>query len=877
MEGALSIYRKQGIKTRNLTQWKYKMASWEKGEEQRFMYPDYSDSHWEDVVVPKLFKGCESGDTVWYRTEFSNPPLEFGKRLLLRFEGVFLEAFVWVNGEFLGSHDGYFSPFTFDITNYVVQGKNIVVLCARSEAERDLNAKRHPLGVFGDWDYKPYSSGAYPGLPQKYEWYTPLGLWRNIYLEEVGEIVFGYVHTTPVFRGDDVEVEVDIELLNLSSKDQEVDVTYRIVPHNFIQDMSAEGMLKCEVPAFASVHKNVRVPIKEPKLWWHWPFGDPNLYRLDLSVQGRQAVFASIRETFGLRKIEVEMGKGRWEFRLNGRRAFPKGSCYISDFMPDRPDEDFWTRDLNMARRGNIDLLRVYAHIEGDDFYRLADEMGMLIICDFPLIGGYETDLPEPRRRAFGDRVQRQLEEMVHLLYNHPSIIMWTVHSSPPWCDTGPTSVAGDGNRSLDVEGKRFIEGLDPTRPVMAASGEFDDRIDLGWKSGSWADLRNVQSAFPMEFGAQSLPNRDSPFWDDVETGWPVRPDDPSWLYAGYQPRNWIHRGVGPPQKFASLNDYIRRSQEYQGFLCWYAVEQLRIKKFRPTGGMVHYMLFDCHPAISHSVVDYYRRAKGGYYALRRAYNPTHVCIDPGGEFKVVDRRIHYEPGGSISFDLYITNDLPDVGGEATLHWSIRRERSDRRVRRPLVRSLRKSLQRFSLRGSIQVPIPAFDEPSRRVHTIQSKIPRNIEGRFVLKTTLSKDKKVIDSNEVIFSIAKVGTGEAETSVYLAGSLKNVEGGFAFAFRNTSGDFAIKRFLYFKVDGRAVDLDDVDVIQNGVTRPLRELNGSVPIALPRGENVDFIARSEPLGPGYHSLAFGLSLSHSGRVEFEVGDMLSTTDG
>ena len=168
---------------------------------------------------------------------------------------------------------------------------------------------------------------------------------------------------------------------------------------------------------------------------------------------------------------------------------------------------------------------------------------------------------------------------MVAMLQNHPSIVAWVAHDDPPWLasnfDLGDVHAVRQ-NHSVDQDLKAGFERMDPSRPALAASGDIDLHLTAGWSQGSWVDIAHVEPMMVSAFGAQSLPNADSPVWQQIGKHWPVADDEPAWRYAGFQPVNWAERGAGLPSAHQQLEHYIEASQSYQARLIRYAAEHLR-------------------------------------------------------------------------------------------------------------------------------------------------------------------------------------------------------------------------------------------------------------------------------------------------------------
>lgn len=722
--------------------WKMCYASLEEGKKRGYQKLDFDDSEWESAQVPKLYRATFENDTIWYRTSLRTWSVKKNRKLFLRFEGSFLITDVWLNGKYLGGHYGYFAPFGFDVTDLARdKGENVLAVCVQSPPESDLRKKKHVMGVFNGWDCKPYPDIG--TLPKEFEWYVPLGIWRKVIVGESGSLIIEHIKTSSKLVSDkEAAVEFGVRLRNLTVKRLKAKVQVDIAPQNFrSRKASIQTTSKAEIPPNRAVDIKPKLVIKNPALWWCWTHGKPNLYLATIKIEHDGVLSAESKVAFGIREVKANMSSGKWEWFLNGRRIFPKGTNYISNFMLDRSNVQLYAKDLNLLKNANMDFVRVHAHIDKEEFYAEADKKGMLVMCDFTLNGCYVYEAPQEDVKFFEEAVRSQIPEMVNFLYNHPSIVIWNVHNEPPWL---PLMMLGMGattkpgiNKAMDLEAKEMINKLDSTRPAIAASGDMDEHLYHGWYLGEWDDFNKESPGFPTEFGAQSLPNMGSKFWKHVKTKpWPIDDQEPTWLYADYQPLMWAINGVGSPKAFKTLNEYITEGQKYQAFLCKFAAERFRTLKFNPTGGMVHFMFVDCHPAITWSIVDYYRNPKLAYWAMKQAFNPTHVCIDLDGNYQKYRYSAMFKAGGQFKAPLHIVNDSLKAPKEAVLKWSITGSEG-----------------KEVLSGSKQVSIPAYDEEALKCHEIVWNIPTAEKGVFKLELKLSTGKgKEIDANEVEFFV-----------------------------------------------------------------------------------------------------------------------------
>jgi len=713
LNDCLSLYPVQALNRQPVsTGWRIAFASLGEGEDRGFPRIDFDDDGWAPSDVPRLHGATSGHETIWYRVRFPRP--RHRQRTLLRFEGAFLVANVWLNGRLLGSHYGYFAPFSFDISPYLLE-ENVLAVCVESPVELDLAAKQHVLGIFGDWDGKPYPSGELGRLPEEYAWQVPIGLWQPVLLEQVGHVVAEWLHCDATLeRADVARLALRSRLRNLDGRIMtgELQIRVRAMDDHSLAPLEMRRAIRLPGHDVADVTMEVGVP--SPRLWWPHSQGTPALYRIDLSIVADERDAAAISQTFGIREVGLEVRPDGWVFQLNGRALFPRGATYCSEFFLDATTAETAARDLELARAANMDMLRIQAHLEPRSLYAAADSQGMLIWQDLPLVGSY-VHRADPRAvEFFRTAVLCQVEEMVHLLADHPSVACYVMHSEPSWCDAfawlGERHVE-QLNRDIDEEAAALARRLDPSRPALPASGDRDQHLAIGWRDGHWRDLSDQRPTFVSEVGVQALPSANSPVWRSLNHAWPVADDDPSWRYAGYQPNAWADSPVGVPSSYPTWEACIRASQEYQAHLLRFAIERFRAQKFADCGGVLVSQLVDCFPAISASILDHARRPKRAYHAVRQAFAPMLLVAGlPDGDAEAEGLLIRLPRGRPTRLRIICVNDDPSRHGPAQLRWRVSR-RGGPGLR--LARRLRAGFARRRFGGEAVIELPESIEPAR--------------------------------------------------------------------------------------------------------------------------------------------------------------------
>lgn len=624
-------------------------GTWELSPVEEFTNLDTAKLKWTKMDVPSHWQQHPdfefySGKMV-YRKSFSvRKKKTAAYRLIL--PGIFYWSTIILNGDRLGDHEGYFSAQHYDITD-CLQSKNELLVLVDCPDEKVKNDKRMITGVFSHWDC--LDPKANPGgiwlAPEIHEANGAFLDRVSIHTESIGKeqaSVKLKAVVTSRFKGQ-VKLKIDWHPATFKAKAQ-----------SFEQKLDLnEGHNEFAIP----------VDIKNPKLWWTHDLGKPDLYDVTLSiVKGAKTTVDTWQDTVGIRTIEVK----DWIFYINGIRLYIKGNNYApSETRIATTTKELVEKDLELAGNCNMNLLRIHAHVDHPELYRAADRAGVLLWQDFPLQWSYKREvLPVAKK---------QIAQMVRLLYNRPSVAVWCCHNEAIYLvdtkDEDFISIAKSAfsifgwswNRDvMDKELQQIAQSEDPTRFVNRSSGEpavlkkgADTHFYFGWYrvQGPKRNFDKVMRFTPKnirfvtEFGAQSFPNLESSIkFMDKEI------DKVDWQKL--QERNSLQSDlmdhwVGLKQK--SLADLVDSSQEYQSRINQYYVDRIRSKKYEPGGGVVPFMFNDPNPAIQWSVIDYWRKPKKSYFALKKAFAPQYTFV--------LLKKDAYSCGETVDIPLYIVND----------------------------------------------------------------------------------------------------------------------------------------------------------------------------------------------------------------------------
>ena len=383
--------------------------------------PESKLSGIEKAVLPE--------DLMHYRRVFTLPEDFAGKRVFLHFGAVDQTCTVYLNGTVLGKNEGGYLPFSFDITDSLLDGENEVYLVARDTLDR-----KYPYGK------QKYNRG---GM-----WYTPVsGIWQTVWLEARPESYVEDIKITPYEKGVRIVV---------TGGDAHKKIT-----------LTDSG----EVFEFDG-----NIAYIEPSDLKLWTPETPYLYSFTL-----EAGEDIIESYFAVRWVDVREVGGVNRICLNGEPYLFNGLLdqgYYPDgiFLP--ATEDGFADDIMMAKSAGFNMLRKHIKIEPMIFYYLCDKLGIAIFQDMINNGKYsffkDTVLPtvstvtlqkmndkrfnrsKEARAIFEDTMYKSADH----LYNVPSIVYYTVFNE------------GWGQFNAD-EMYQKLKGYDPTRIIDATSGWF--------------------------------------------------------------------------------------------------------------------------------------------------------------------------------------------------------------------------------------------------------------------------------------------------------------------------------------------------------------------------------------------------------------------
>lgn len=422
--------------------WKFKL-----GDISQAATPAFQDAEWRTVNLPhdwsiesnfdkKAPAGNDGGylptGIGWYRKAFHVDKALEGKTFRLYFEGVYMNAEVFVNGSKAGGHPYGYSSFFCDITPFLKFGKDNVV-AVRVDNSQQKNCR----------------------------WYTGSGIYRHVWLL-----------TTAAMHIDDWSVYIRPFQLEGSSDEWQLDIAMQYVDDN---KTGAKPEIKHTVydeagrvvATSASGNTQQRITVSHPKLWSP---STPHLYKVctQLIIGGK--VVDEVTNTTGFRSIAYDSERG---LRLNGKEIILNGGCVHHDngVLGARSFDAAEARKVRLLKEAGFNAVRTSHNVPSEAFLRECDLQGLLVI-DEAFDGWRDAKNKHDYSVLFDKWWKKDIEAMVLRDRNHPSIFCWSIGNEV--IERKKLEVVTTAKKLAD-----YVKELDASRPVTSALTTWDKEWEI--------------------------------------------------------------------------------------------------------------------------------------------------------------------------------------------------------------------------------------------------------------------------------------------------------------------------------------------------------------------------------------------------------------
>ena len=496
-----------------------------------------------EILVPFAVESALSGvgkkvtaaDRIWYKRKVTIPKEWAGQKIVLNFGAVDYEMELRVNQAVVGSHKGGFDHITFDITEYLKDGENELVVSVLDPTNWEDNPVGKQRVVWG-------------GI-----WYMPVsGIWQTVWLEPVSPTLsIEELRMTPDIDKEELDLQVFTDNV-LYGYDYGVRLTVSAkgkVIFSKIEKVNNILTLKIPSPHLWSPEDPFLYDLKAEILKLEWPVKDPKSKtkeqddaKVEPKIIGEPLDVVS--SYFGMRKISL----GAWKnnqpvMYLNNKQYFQNGVLdqgWWPDGLYTPPSEEAVLFEMNFLKESGFNMLRKHVKVESDRYYYMADKLGLLIWQDMPSAAschkglrcgqftgpGAKTDLI--KKSAAAGQFEHEFRNIISMLYSHPSVVSWVIFNEG-W---------GQYNTGRLTD---FVRGLDKSRLINSVSG---------WTLLDYGDVYDIHSYNEVPEAPKAMTNRaivvgeyggigyykQNHTWNENKNGWGYQSyDDPIKLEDAYK------------------------------------------------------------------------------------------------------------------------------------------------------------------------------------------------------------------------------------------------------------------------------------------------------------------------------------------------------
>jgi|WetSurMetagenome_2_1015567.scaffolds.fasta_scaffold05679_5 beta-galactosidase len=474
--------------------------------------PSFNDSAWRNIDLPhdwsiedlpgivspfsinavsQVSGGFTTGGTGWYRKAFSIPSSQSGKCFRILFEGVYMNAEVYLNGIRLGEHPYGYTSFWYDITDKMKPGsENMLAVKVRNEGENS-------------------------------RWYSGSGIYRHVWLQVLDPVhigTWGVSVTTQKVTSQEAWMIIRTTVVNKDSAGSKITLASTVLRPDGLN--AGESQTDTVVPTGEPSEISQRIVIRQPELW---STELPVLYRLVSEIRVNGNVADRKITDFGIRTISFDAVNG---FILNGKPMKLKGGCIHHDNGPlgakayDRAEE----RKAQLLKSSGFNAIRTSHNPPSPALLNACDRLGMLVMDEAFDMWNEEKN-PADYHLYFNDWWKEDVRSMILRDRNHPSVIMWSIGNEIPNRHK-PEVIAVAGKLAA------FVRNLDPSRPVTSAVNDLKPDKDpyfavldvAGYNYASGGD-HNQQNLYELDHdrvpsrimaGTESFPLEAFGSWMDV-------------------------------------------------------------------------------------------------------------------------------------------------------------------------------------------------------------------------------------------------------------------------------------------------------------------------------------------------------------------------
>jgi beta-galactosidase len=421
--------------------WKFNRGDVTNGQSTTF-----NDSSWRTLDLPHDWSielafdsnspggsngGFLDGGVGWYRKTFTLDPASSGQRVLIEFDGVYMNSQVWINGTSLGTRPYGYSSFEYDLTPYVnFTGSNVIAV----RMDNDQPNSR---------------------------WYSGSGIYRHVWLTRLNPVhvpYSGVFVSTPSVTPTSATVAVSTDVQNQSATTASATVTTTLLDPGGATVTSADSAAT-SVAAAATSTISQTLTVASPRLW---STTSPNLYQVKVEIKVGGVTQDTYRTSLGVRTATFDPNRG---FSLNGQNMKLQGVCLHHDLgaLGTAVNYRAIERELRIMKDMGANAIRTSHNPPAPELLDITDRIGLLVMDE-----AFDT-WTQPKTTNdysvnFTQWAQTDIQDMARRDRNHPSVIMWSIGNE-----------IYSSTTTLATNLRNWVRAEDTTRPVTWASNQMNN------------------------------------------------------------------------------------------------------------------------------------------------------------------------------------------------------------------------------------------------------------------------------------------------------------------------------------------------------------------------------------------------------------------
>jgi beta-galactosidase len=407
-------------------------------------------------------------DASWYQKKLNLAKIDPNQRYYLYFEGSNVTTKVYINGTEAGGHIGGYIGFTIDITPFIKEGNNEIL-----------------VRVDNSYDIEIIPS-------QKSDFFIYGGITRDVWLlSKYKNHIEDLKITTP-------QVSAKKASLNIVAKTIHSDTAKELTLTVILKNPKGKKVAGKTIPITANISTITFDNIKNPELW---DIDTPKLYSVIAILAEKNQIRDSVNEKTGFRWFEF---KDHGPFYLNGKRLLLRGThrheeeAGVGAAMSNAQHR----ADMESIKKMGANFVRLAHYPQDPEVYRACDELGLLVWDELPWCrGGIGGEL-------WQTNTKNMLAEIINQNYNHPSIIIWSLGNEMNWLPDFPDGDNAGRTNVFLKELNDIAHKMDPTRKTAIRKyyegsqivDVFSPSIWSGWYSGSYKSYQKAIDVYKKEY-----------------------------------------------------------------------------------------------------------------------------------------------------------------------------------------------------------------------------------------------------------------------------------------------------------------------------------------------------------------------------------------